>query len=275
MIRFLLLVVSIVMIHSSVVAQDNQDCDSAMEICSKSSMSLIPNGSNGEEDEGLEDLCVMGENHPAWFYWTIKEAGTLTFELTPESEQDLDFVVFLLDTDLNCETKQVIRCMASGLSIGQDSERCMGATGLVAGEIDTVEYAGCSLEDNNYLAPLETAVGETYLLLVNDFSRTLDSYTLEFGGTANIECVSALDEKSNPKAFPYTLIQESSSLTITLQDELKSLNIFDIAGQVVYSNIRLNEPLTTVDLSQWTQGIYNVVAQTGNQLYTKRFVYNP
>lgn len=61
---------------------------------------------------------------------------------------------------------------------------CLGPTGLRAGDPDISEDAGCQdAGDDAWLAPLDMIQGETYALVVNNFSQTGNGFAVDFGGT--------------------------------------------------------------------------------------------
>lgn len=180
-------------------AQNHADCDQAIDICKKQSVTIDKVGGEGNDDAEADFVsCFMnGENYgqaeenSTWFVFEIAEAGTLTFTITPKNKtDDYDFVVFKLPANGNCKNKQIVRCMAAG-DIGSDVETspCMGQTGLRSGEKDTQEDAGCAdAGDNTWLAPLKTVKGEKYALLVSNVSSRGPGFTISFGGTCKLPC---------------------------------------------------------------------------------------
>jgi len=74
--------------------------------------------------------------------------------------------------------------MASGQSQGINSAACLGPTGMRNGDPDISEDAGCSEPgDDAWLRPLDMIQGETYALVVNNFSATGNGFSVEFGGS--------------------------------------------------------------------------------------------
>jgi SprB repeat/CHU_C Type IX secretion signal domain len=169
------------------------DCPDAAILCDKSSFTvqtIVGAGSN--ISELVDATCFSNgapgnyETNSTWFVWTCSQSGSLEFTLTPNNgPDDLDFVVYRLPNGIgNCNGKQLLRCMASGESGGVNSAPCLGKTGLRSGENDTSEDAGCSDNgDNAWLSPLDMVQGETYALVVNNFSATGNGFSIEFGGS--------------------------------------------------------------------------------------------
>lgn len=172
------------------VLSPESDCIQSVVLCDKSSFFIENLGGTGTDKLEGANTCISEEFASVWYTWTAATDGTLTFTLTPNNEQDdLDFVVFYLPDGLrNCDTRQVIRCMASGENVGASTNTslpCMGPTGLREGAGDTQEIAGCQPGDDNFLAPLNMIAGETYALIVNNYSRSGFGFLIDFGGTAN------------------------------------------------------------------------------------------
>ncbi|MEY3368840.1 MAG: hypothetical protein RI973_1995, partial [Bacteroidota bacterium] len=97
------------------VPDPNSDCPTGVILCDKSPFtveSLIGTGAlNNEIGPGV---CVQTEYASAWYRWTCKDAGTLSFTITPSNpSDDIDFAVFELPDGIDdCEGKVKVRCMA-------------------------------------------------------------------------------------------------------------------------------------------------------------------
>ncbi len=176
----------------------NADCTSARDICKKETLKIkSPKGEGADRREADFMSCFMNgdnfgqaEENSTWIKFEIKEGGSFTFTITPdERTDDIDFVVFRVPADGNCARKEVVRCMAAG-DRGENSDisRCMGSTGLRSGETDSAADAGCTdIKDNTWLAPLKTAKGEKYVLLISNVSGPR-GFSISFGGSAKLPC---------------------------------------------------------------------------------------
>ena len=167
------------------------DCVDAVVLCDKSSFFIENLQGVGNEMNEVENSCIVQEFASAWYTWTARNNGSLTFTITPNNvndpEEDLDFALYRLPNGLeDCSVKELVRCMASGETAGNTSamnEPCFGPTGLRIGETDDQEFAGCNPGDNNFLAPLQMVQGESYALVVNNFSSSGFGFNIEFGGS--------------------------------------------------------------------------------------------
>ena len=176
------------------VPDPSGDCSTAVILCDKSSFTVPKVVGVGSQNNEIGNVgcngpsCIISESSSTWYKWTCRDAGTLTFVLTPlNPADDLDFVVYELPNGIdNCNNKNPIRCMASGENVGQPQSSwisCTGATGLRTGENDANETCGCPAGNNNFLAPINMVAGRSYALVVNNFSNSGDGFTVEFGGT--------------------------------------------------------------------------------------------
>ncbi len=173
-------------------AQNLGDCVTAFAVCDQTFLHFKVNEGRGYMlDTDLVPCFMNGENqgepeeNSTWIYFKIQTAGQLSFAIAPDTiTDDLDFVLFQLPADGNCDKKQVIRCMAAGDGPNARKSPCMGATGLRNPEKDTEENAGCNDRgDNNWLKPLDAAAGEKYVLLVSNITAP-NGFTIRFKGSA-------------------------------------------------------------------------------------------
>lgn len=185
------------------VPSPSGDCFTGPILCDKSSFtvpSLVGTGINNNEIP--PNLCLGEEFASAWYRWTCKDPGTLTFTITPSNPtDDIDFALFELPGGIDdCANKVKIRCEAAGENVGQpfpNWEPCTGPTGLSETETDTDEQPGCSPGQNNFVAAVNMVPGRSYALIINNFSNTGNGFTIEFGGTGTFQGPEA-DFSSDP-----------------------------------------------------------------------------
>ena len=197
-------------------AQPHSDCASALLICDQQTIHVDTlYGSGNDKTELNEASCFLNgapgnvEANSCWIRFAAAQSGSLFFTITPNMpDDDVDFVLFQLEDSSNCQPRQLLRCMAAGDYIGSGSPSpCGGPTGLLPGETDTLEDAGCTdPDDNNFLAPVDLLAGETYLLCVQNFTD-LNGFSVEFFGTALLGC-----DTSNVLTATYTPLQPAYRL---------------------------------------------------------------
>lgn len=189
--------------------EPGSDCPDATLVCNMDPFvvqSVDGPGNDPSEANDAECLNIIFgidvESFSTWFTWTAASDGTFTFVLTPlNATDDLDFVVYELPNGAdNCNGKIPLRCMASS---------CIGQTGLNEASTDVSEPPNCGLPtQDNFLAALDMTAGQSYALMINNFSQTGIGFQIEFGGTA---------ELAGPEAaiavLPTSPVCEGTSLT--------------------------------------------------------------
>lgn len=215
------------------VRAPESDCSKAVILCDKSSFVVDELEGNGTQKQELPtDICIGGEFASAWYKWTCDQPGSLTFTLTPNNNfpnqitDDIDFALFELPGGLNdCANKRLLRCEGAGanndafgnvLPLSQWAS-CNGPTGLREGERDIAEPGGCIGTNNNFVAPITMEAGKSYVLIINNFSRSGLGFGITFGGTGTFLGPVADFNVNASKRFEcdknITFINASSSLT--------------------------------------------------------------
>lgn len=188
------------------------DCNTGVILCDKSPFSVeFSSGVGNNPGEIAPNAgcntggCQIAESSSSWYKWTCKDAGTLSFTITPLNPiDDIDFVVYELPNGIdNCSGKFDLRCMASGENVGApfaEWSPCTGATGLGLDDTDQNETCGCQTGDNNFVAAIDMTVGTSYALVINNFSNSGVGFSIEFGGTGTFlgpEAAFTTDEPDN------------------------------------------------------------------------------
>jgi hypothetical protein len=154
----------------------NSDCVNATFLCSNAS---VPGNSLGPGI--VSEACTGsgcpagGENYSNWYIVQFQSSGTFNFTVTPSStSDDYDYAVY--GPNVSCGSLGApLRCSDSGLT---------GATGLSAAATDFSE----DVYGDKFTAPLNVVAGQTYYIMVDEWSPTGAGYSLTFGGTAVMSC---------------------------------------------------------------------------------------
>ncbi len=170
------------------------DCSAGIILCDKTGFqveSLV--GIGNDQNELDPSSCVGEEFASSWYKWTCDQSGTLTFDITPNNydpnkeNDDIDFAIYRLPGGLDdCANKELVRCMASGANINKPYSAwkiCNGPTGLSENSTDVSEDPGCNDNSDNYVAALNMVSGESYVLIVNNFSQSGLGFSIDFGGS--------------------------------------------------------------------------------------------
>ncbi len=112
-------------------------------------------------------------DYPYFFTFTIASGGTLLFTITPSGTHDLDWALWQIPDPYDCSS------LGPPIRASWDAPPPY-STGLAVGETDVCECASGS----GYVAPLTVNAGESYLLVINDWSAPPpEDFTLDFTGT--------------------------------------------------------------------------------------------
>ncbi|MDR2236230.1 MAG: gliding motility-associated C-terminal domain-containing protein [Chryseobacterium sp.] len=163
------------------------DCETAIPVCGNSNISYDPKGPGNildiPKDNVPANLCLKGGEHfSVWYSFTIGQSGTLTFEITPnvdpdgphndDNSADYDWAVW--------GPSPVCGSLASlGTPVRCNYAPRTGPwphpTGLAS-----------PAPNGSYEAPMEVIAGQTYVLLVDNFSHNELGFSMTWGGTATL-----------------------------------------------------------------------------------------
>ena len=160
-------------------AQGPQDCINAITVCTNVyNQTTSFTGFGNQEVNGSATCLSNGENNSSWYIFSIQTGGTLLFEIDPVNQQDdYDFILYDI-TNLTCAdilngTASVISCNFSSMP---------GTTGVSPSGVSNNEPSG----GINQNAPVNAVTGQTFALMIDNFTSTSTGYTLTFSGTATI-----------------------------------------------------------------------------------------
>jgi PKD repeat protein len=245
-----------------------QDCFNSILICSPTyNQSNSYSGIGTVNDVAPGQTCLgNGEVNSVWYSITVTQDGTFGFQLTPNNPtDDYDFAVFNLTGD-SCSS------IASGslAPISCNYSATTGATGLSnAGSQSNVGTSG-----PNQCSVLNVTAGETYMIMVSNFTASQAGYTLDITGSGSIldnidpEIINVnLNGSCNPNRLYLELSEQvlcstldGTEFTITGPTGvvINSATAINCTQEGLTSQIRLNlqQPITTL-------GTYTVHVNNG------------
>ena len=167
-----------------------QDCLGAIPVCQEMySESSSPSGTGAINEIQSGETCTDGEINSIWYLFTTNEAGNLGFLITPNNpNDDYDWALFDL-TDATCEQLTanplalVVSCNAAG------GGGCHGPTGATGATNLTNAPGGCGFGNSpqNALVPMQA--GQTYALMVSNWTGSTNGYTIDFGLSSGVDFV--------------------------------------------------------------------------------------
>ncbi|MFM7728883.1 MAG: Ig-like domain-containing protein, partial [Flavobacteriales bacterium] len=155
------------------------DCGGSNQLCSDSQVSGASSGFGTQDLNAANNGCLGLEHQSNWFYAQVTTAGAFSFSIMPQAfTDDYDFAVwqYPAGSSVPCPpTADPIRCSYSSVD---------GATGLGNGATDLSEGAA----GNGWVAPINVSVGDILVILIDNFSSTTTPFTMDFTGTASLNC---------------------------------------------------------------------------------------
>ncbi|WP_295232184.1 T9SS type B sorting domain-containing protein [uncultured Chryseobacterium sp.] len=215
------------------------DCATAIAVCGNAGQSYTPSGYGNTQESPLGG-CLSTEHFSVWYKFTIATGGTLTFVIDPTVDPnnpvstDYDWAVYGPN----------VQCGSLGTPVRCSFAAGGGPTGLNMTSTDTTEGAG----GDRFVKYMDVLPGETYYMIVDNFSSNTMGFSLTWGGTATL-------------ASPFT-------------DPALTPNPFVAPGNPSATPGAPNEILkcqlpTTFDFSTLTTGIVN-----GNTNFQVSYHYN-
>ena len=187
-----------------------QDCSTAAVLCDNTAISQGASTAGVGTQELAGNTCLgTDERQSKWFKFTVGQSGTFGFILSPNvSTDDYDFAMFDITTACPTNATASIACNYAGTGTLGDLEGCTGISilGVPAGLVqqpgmlldpvivacakdwadpDFQPYAFYNETAGTY-SPLNLVAGNSYAILVDNFSTTNNGFTLTFQGTATI-----------------------------------------------------------------------------------------
>lgn len=129
----------------------------------------VPICNNGNLPTGCTDGALYSDKNPYWYRFTCFQAGTLGFQVKPNTaSDDYDWQLFDITgiTNLNDVYTNAALTVCNNWSSNPDT------TGTSAGRSNTRSCAGPTYSNQTAMPVL--IVGHTYLLMVSHFTDTQD-----------------------------------------------------------------------------------------------------
>ena len=209
-----------------------------------------------------------------WLILEASGAGIIAFDLIPEEDSiDLDFSLLYAPANA-CGTIQAIRCMFSGINIGEDSSMCVGPTGASIADNDFFEGSGCAPGNNNYVAGVEVEAGDRVWLLIANFYATPGTYTFNYTGTAPLNCtVSSTATPAVSTSVHLAPNPASTAAVLTSKVPLVSTHVYDLSGREVMRLAAKPATRAELDTRSLPTGSYHVACvDVQGRHTTKRLV---
>lgn len=221
---------------------DNNDCSNTTLICSNVA---VPGNSTGpgisaEACGGAAGCPAGGENYSNWYSVSFVTNGTFNFTIVPAvGTDDYDYAVY----------GPGVTCGALGNALRCSDAYLTGNTGLSGAAGDVTE----DVNGDKFTAQMNVLAGQTYYIMVDEWTPTGAGYNLNLGGTATISCV----------PLPVKLL----SFDATYEDEKKAVNLTWVTETEINNDYFVVE--RSLDGTTFEQ--ISVVKGAGNSSFTRYY----
>lgn len=155
-------------VYQSSYPVNSQNCAGSTFICTDASFAGNSGGFSTQELNVCNQGCLSVEHQSSWYTFTMLTSGTVSLSIN--TTFDYDFAIW--GPNIGCPPAGApIRCSYSGLT---------GNTGLGMGATDVTEGAG----GDKWVSPLNVLAGQTYILLIDNFTANSTPFTLDWTLTA-------------------------------------------------------------------------------------------
>lgn len=167
-----------------------EDCSGAATICGSQSFNNNTTTTGCTTDLGLANRgCLQGnERQGTWYYFSPSASGTIAFTIDPVANVDYDFAIWGPMSSITCPpVGNPIRCSwAYPPNVPGYPGAGAFLTGLGNGAADNSE----NQNGNGYVAPMNVIAGQIYILYIDNFDVTGQSFSLTWSLTngASLDC---------------------------------------------------------------------------------------
>lgn len=204
---------------SPMITGPEQDCPNAIAVCQQSyTQTNSYTGFGSIKEVGASSAnsnCLLaGERQSVWYTFTVQNTGSFGFTLN--TQNDYDFTLYNI-TNGGCASlanTPPVRCNYSATYGNTGLDPNASATQLNNPQISWGASQAAIMPGLNVQA------GQTYALLIDNFTQDASGYTLSFSGSAQI-----FDNTTPQFANPPTINCQNGSIVITFNEPIKCSTI--------------------------------------------------
>jgi len=189
------------------------------------------NASGATNNDGFINICSNGMNDGVWFTFIAGNDGTVDISATPDGwDPELQVYSGTDCSDLSC--------------------------------VDRADGGGTSDEETLSVA---VTAGTKYWINIGYFSERTDGLEGPFDLAVSSSDVTLSYSEQKIEGFKFYPNPVNNTLTLSANDTIEKVNVFNIAGQEVL-RVAPETTQTQIDMSKLQNGIYFVKAQINGQL---------
>mgnify|MGYP003333452816 CR=1 FL=1 len=231
-------------LSAQLCAQSVSDCNGAIQLCEDVYTEANATSTFGNVFEPT-GACNNGtETSSMWYTFTVTQSGNMGFVLDPSDiDADYDWGMFNI-TDNGCAgimngTSPEVSCNSYGLFFGS------GPTGISTANGGSGNSNGPGdLNGPAFNADLSVVAGQTYALVVMNWSNSTSGYTIDFSNST-----ASLFDDINPNILNVTTDCNNPGVVVEFDENIVTTSIQPIdfqltgpSGNVTISSIQLTAP---------------------------------
>lgn len=235
-----------------------QECLGGTQICNDVSFSGNSSGQGAAEELNASNqgCLTSGENQSSWYYFNVTTSGTIGMNIV--TGVDYDFAVW-----------QTSNCQALGAPVRCSFSANTGGTGMSAGFFDTSEDEF----GDSYVAPINVIAGQTYIMMIDNFTADGTSFTLDWTmtGGASLNCTPislpvelshfSASPKSNYNEITWTTSSEINNSFFSVEKSTDGINWVELGRIQGAGNSNVENTYVMNDLVP-SQVTYYMLSQT-------------
>ena len=156
---------------------DNNDCANMTPLCSGATINGNATGPGISAEGCTGSTCPAGgENHTSWYTFTAQTTGTIELTITPTTgTDDYDYAIYGPN----------VTCGALGSPLNCSDSGTTGPTGIT--NVSPNEFTE-DVTGDGWTETITANMGDSYILVIDEWTPTGLGYDLSFGGTASLDC---------------------------------------------------------------------------------------
>ncbi|HBX51266.1 MAG: hypothetical protein A2275_03910 [Bacteroidetes bacterium RIFOXYA12_FULL_35_11] len=191
-----------------------QDCQGALPLCSSPITFTGSYTGYGDIDEVAGTTCLAyGETNSVWYVFTPQSTGSFYFTIAVGATKDYDFALYNITT-IGCEgipSATPVRCNFSS------AKGNTGLTTTLSTELPALSQDAGGTKEMNGISDM--AAGNTYALIIDNWTGDNSGFTLSYGGTATITDVTP------PAILTAVPSCTDNTILITLSEAVKCITV--------------------------------------------------
>ena len=199
---------------------DNNDCANMTPLCSGATINGNATGPGISAEGCTGSTCPAGgENHTSWYTFTAQTAGTIELTITPTTgTDDYDYAIYGPN----------VTCGALGSPLNCSDSGTTGPTGIT--NVSPNEFTE-DVTGDGWTETITASIGDSYILVVDEWTPTGLGYDLSFGGTASLDCAVLLPVELS--TFTAEYVPENDVVDLFWSTESENNNdFFDVERSI-------------------------------------------